>query len=59
MSSGRPSFAFQRFVIRPDWNFARSDKLAAIFQKLYRSEDPRAPQKIFTDRRQRELTFDP
>jgi hypothetical protein len=34
-------------------------KPAAIFQKLYRSEDPRTPQKIVTDQRQRELTFDP
>jgi hypothetical protein len=28
------------FVVRRDWNFAKSGKLAAIFQKLYRSEDP-------------------
>jgi hypothetical protein len=27
-------------VVRRDWNFARSGKPAAIFQKLYRSEDP-------------------
>jgi hypothetical protein len=25
---------------RRDWNFAKSGKLAAIFQKLFRSEDP-------------------
>jgi hypothetical protein len=48
-----------RFVVRRDWNFARSGKPAAIFQKLYRSEDPRTPQKIVTGRRQRALTFDP
>ena len=28
------------FVLRRDWNFAVSGKAAAIFQKLYRSEDP-------------------
>jgi hypothetical protein len=31
---------WSRFVVRRDWNFAKSGKLAAIFQKLYRSEDP-------------------
>jgi hypothetical protein len=46
-----------RFVTRRDWNFAKSGKPVAIFQKLYRSEDP--AKKIVTDRRQRELTFDP
>ena len=30
----------QGFVVRRDWNFAKSGKPAAIFQKLYRSEDP-------------------
>jgi hypothetical protein len=30
----------QRFVVRRDWNFAKSGKPAAICQKLYRSEDP-------------------
>jgi hypothetical protein len=48
-----------RGICGRDWNFARSGKLAAIFQKLYRSEDPRTPQKIVTDRRQRELSLDP
>jgi hypothetical protein len=28
------------FVVRRDWNFAKSGKPAAIFQKFYRSEDP-------------------
>jgi hypothetical protein len=28
-----------RFVVRRDWDFAESGKLAAIFQELYRSED--------------------
>ena len=32
--------ALLRFVVRRDWNFAKSGKPAAIFQKLYRSEDP-------------------
>jgi hypothetical protein len=27
-----------RFVVRRDWNFARSGKPAATLQKLYRSE---------------------
>jgi hypothetical protein len=29
------------FVVRRDWNFAKSGKPAAIFQKLHRSDDPR------------------
>ena len=29
-----------RFVVRRDWNLAKGGKLSAIFQKLYRSEDP-------------------
>jgi hypothetical protein len=28
------------FVVRRDWKFDKSGKLAAIFQKLYRSENP-------------------
>ena len=32
--------ALLRFVVRRDWNFAKSGKPAAIFQKLYRSEGP-------------------
>jgi hypothetical protein len=31
---------WSRFVVRRDWNFAKSGKAAAIFQKTYRSEDP-------------------
>ena len=31
---------WERFVVRRDWNFAKSGKPAAIFQKIYRSEDP-------------------
>ena len=27
-------------MVRRDWDFAKSGKLAAIFQKLFRSEDP-------------------
>jgi hypothetical protein len=45
------------FVVRRDWNFAKSGKPAAIFQKVYKSEDPE--KKIVTDPRQCELTFDP
>jgi hypothetical protein len=45
------------FEVRRDWNFAKSGKPAAIFQKLYKSEDPE--KKIVTDPRQCELTFDP
>jgi hypothetical protein len=41
-------FSGQNLVVRRDWNFARSGKPAAIFQKLYRSEGPR--KKILTDR---------
>ena len=46
-----------RFVVRRDWNFAKTGKPAAIFQKLLQKQGPR--KEIFTDLRQRELTFDP
>ena len=36
----RDLWSDEGFVVRRDWNFARSGKPAAIFQKLYRSEDP-------------------
>jgi len=39
MRQSVPRYA-RRFVVRRDWNFAKGGKLAAIFQKLYRSEDP-------------------
>jgi hypothetical protein len=34
------TLSLRGFVVRRDWNFVKSGKLAAIFQKLYRSEDP-------------------
>jgi hypothetical protein len=46
----------QGFVVRRDWNFAKSGQSAATFQRLYRSEDP--AKRSSQTKWQRELTFD-